>query len=77
MKEKVQTVLETIRPMLQADGGDVELVDVKNGVVTVRLQGACAGCPMSQMTLRNGIEKILKENIPEVQAVESAEELPL
>lgn len=77
MKEKVQTVLETIRPMLQADGGDVELVDVKNGVVTVRLQGACAGCPMSQMTLRNGIEKILKENIPEIQAVESAEELPL
>ncbi len=77
MKEKVQTVLETIRPMLQADGGDVELVDVKNGVVTVRLQGACAGCPMSQMTLRNGIEKILKENIPEIQAVESAEELPM
>ena len=77
MKEKVQTVLEKIRPMLQADGGDVELVDVKNGVVTVRLQGACAGCPMSQMTLRNGIEKMLKENIPEIQAVESAEELPL
>ncbi len=77
MKEKVQTVLEKIRPMLQADGGDVELVDVKNGVVTVRLQGACAGCPMSQMTLRHGIEKMLKENIPEIQAVESAEELPL
>ena len=77
MKEKVQTVLEKIRPMLQADGGDVELVDVQNGVVTVRLQGACAGCPMSQMTLRNGIEKVLKENIPEIQAVESAEEFPI
>ena len=77
MKEKVQTVLEKIRPMLQADGGDVELVDVQNGVVTVRLQGACAGCPMSQMTLRNGIEKGLKETIPEIQAVASAEEFPI
>lgn len=77
MKEKVQSVLDKVRPMLQADGGDVELVDVENGVVTVRLQGACAGCPMSQMTLRNGIERILKEEIPEVQSVEPAEELSL
>jgi len=73
MKEKVQEALDKIRPMLQADGGDVELVDVEDGVVKVRLQGACAGCPMSQMTLKNGIEKILKEQIPEVKSVESAE----
>ncbi len=73
MKEKVQAVLNKIRPMLQADGGDVELVDVEDGVVRVRLQGACAGCPMSQMTLRNGIEKILKQEIPEVKRVEPAE----
>ena len=73
MKEEVQVVLDEIRPMLQADGGDVELVDVVEGVVKVRLQGACAGCPMSQMTLKNGIERILKEKIPEVRMVESAE----
>ena len=73
MKEKVEKVLDEIRPMLQRDGGDVELVDVDGGVVKVRLQGACAGCPMSQMTLRNGIERILKEKIPEVTAVEPAE----
>jgi Fe-S cluster biogenesis protein NfuA len=73
MKEKVQKALDKIRPMLQADGGDVELVDVEDGVVKVRLQGACAGCPMSQMTLKNGIEKMLKEEIPEIKSVESAE----
>ncbi len=72
MKEKVQEVLDKIRPSLQADGGDVELVEVADGVVKVRLQGACAGCPMSQMTLKNGIEKILKKEIPEVKAVEPA-----
>ncbi len=72
MKEKVEAALEKIRPMLQADGGDVELIDVKDGIVTVRLQGACAGCPMSQMTLRNGIERVLKEAIPEIKSVESA-----
>ena len=73
MKEKVQKALDKIRPMLQADGGDVELIDIEDGVVKVRLQGACAGCPMSQMTLKNGIEKILKKEIPEVKSVESAE----
>ncbi|MCP4106491.1 MAG: NifU family protein [Desulfobacteraceae bacterium] len=73
MKEKVQEVLNKIRPSLQADGGDVELVDVEEGgIVKVRLQGACAGCPMSQMTLKNGIEKTLKKEIPEVVSVESA-----
>jgi Fe-S cluster biogenesis protein NfuA len=59
--------------MLQADGGDVELVDVEDGVVTVRLQGACVGCPMSQMTLKNGIEKLLQKEIPEVKSVERAD----
>lgn len=73
MKEKVQEALDKIRPMLQADGGDVELVDIEDGVVKVRLQGACAGCPMSQMTLKNGIEKILKKEIPEVKSVEPAD----
>jgi Fe-S cluster biogenesis protein NfuA len=73
MKEKVEKVIEKIRPMLKADGGDVELIEVgEDGVVKVRLQGACAGCPMSQMTLKNGIEKLLKQEIPEVKSVESA-----
>ena len=73
MKERVQEVIDKIRPMLKADGGDVELVDVgEDGVVKVRLQGACAGCPMSQMTLKNGIERLLKKEIPEVKSVESA-----
>jgi Fe-S cluster biogenesis protein NfuA len=71
MKEKVEKVLEEIRPSLQADGGDVELVAVEGGVVKVRLKGACAGCPMSQMTLAFGIERILKERIPEVEKVEA------
>jgi Fe-S cluster biogenesis protein NfuA len=73
MKEKVQAVMEKIRPMLQADGGDVELIDVDNGIVKVKLTGACKGCPMSQMTLKNGIERLLKKEIPEVKSVESAE----
>jgi Fe-S cluster biogenesis protein NfuA len=71
MKEQVQGVLDKIRPVLQKDGGDVELVDIKDGVVSVRLTGACKGCPMSQMTLKNGIEKYLKKEIPEVVSVES------
>jgi Fe-S cluster biogenesis protein NfuA len=72
MKEKVEQALKKIRPMLRADGGDVELVDVKDGVVTVRLKGACSGCPMSQMTLKNGIERLLKQEVPEVKSVQSA-----
>ena len=73
MKEKILNCLEKIRPVLQADGGDVEFVEEIDGVVKVRLQGACAGCPMSQMTLRNGIERLLKEKIPEIKAVEPAD----
>ncbi|MFY9943656.1 MAG: NifU family protein [Desulfobacterales bacterium] len=73
MEAKVKQMLEKIRPMLQADGGDVEFVSVEGGVVKVRLKGACAGCPMSQMTLKQGIEKLLKKEIPEVKSVESAD----
>jgi len=74
MKEKVQEAIDKIRPMLKADGGDVELVDVEeDGVVKVRLVGACAGCPMSQMTLKNGIEKMLQKDIPEVKSVEAVQ----
>lgn len=72
MKEKVEQALTKIRPALQADGGDVELVDVgPNGVVRVRLKGACGGCPMSQLTLKMGIERILKKEVPEVTSVEA------
>jgi Fe-S cluster biogenesis protein NfuA len=69
MKERVQEVLNKIRPALVADGGDVKLVDVEEGVVKVKLTGACAGCPMSQMTLKMGIEKFLKKEIPEIKEV--------
>ena len=72
MKEKVEAALDKIRPQLQADGGNVELVEATDdGTVRVRLQGACAGCPMSQMTLKNGIERVLKQEVPEVKAVEA------
>jgi len=71
MKEKVQEVIEEIRPSLQRDGGDIELVDVNedDGVVKVRLTGACRGCPMSQMTLKMGVEHELKKKVPEVSKV--------
>ncbi len=73
MKDRIQAALNKVRPMLQADGGDVEFVELTDdNIVKVRLQGACAGCPMSQMTLKNGIEKMLKQEIPEIKAVESA-----
>ncbi|MBG0789432.1 MAG: NifU family protein [Desulfovibrionaceae bacterium] len=72
MREKVESVLNKVRPMLQGDGGDVELVEITDtGVVKVRLTGACKGCPMSQMTLKNGIERILLKEIPEVKGVEA------
>lgn len=68
--EQVQAVLDKIRPALQADGGDVELVGVEDGVVKVKLTGACRGCPMSQITLANGVERILKQELPDVERVE-------
>jgi len=72
MKEKVEEALGRVRPALQADGGDVELVEARDGVVTVRLTGACGGCPMATMTLRNMIERILKDEVPEVREVVAA-----
>ncbi|BBD08937.1 NifU family protein [Desulfovibrio ferrophilus] len=72
MRDKVEQALAKVRPALQADGGDVELVNItEDGVVQVRLQGACKGCPMSQMTLKNGIERIVLKEVPEVQSVEA------
>lgn len=73
MRDKVEKALDKIRPMLAADGGSVELVDIdeKKGVVKVKLTGACGGCPMSSMTLKLGIEKILKQEVPEVKEVQS------
>ncbi len=70
MIEKIQAVLDEIRPALQADGGDVEFIDYNDGIVSVRMQGACGSCPMSVMTLKQGIEARMKERIPEVIAVE-------
>ena len=72
IKEKVQKVIDQIRPNLQADGGDIELVDVgEDGVVKVKLQGACHGCPSAAMTLKMGVERMLKANVPEVKTVEN------
>ena len=72
MKEQIEQALDKIRPALQRDGGDIELVDVEeNGVVKVRLTGACSGCPMSQMTLKQGVERIVNQLVPEVKTVES------
>ena len=71
MREDIEKVLQKIRPSLQADGGDIELIDVVDGVVKVRLTGACGGCPMSQMTLKHGVERVLREEVPEVKGVEA------
>jgi len=74
MQEKVTEVLDKVRPALQRDGGNVELVEVtEDGTVRVRLVGACAGCPMSKLTLKNGIERILKQEVPEVKEVVSVQ----
>ena len=71
LKERVEAVLDKVRPMLQRDGGDVELVEVQDdGIVKVRLTGACSGCPMSTMTLKNAIEETIKKEIPEIKSVE-------
>jgi len=74
MREKVQEIVDDIRVRLQADGGDVELVDVdeQQGIVKVRLKGACVGCPMAQVTLQRGVERVIKERVPEVQQVVAA-----
>ena len=71
IKERVKEAIEEVRPNLQADGGDVELVDVEDGVAKVRLKGACAGCPMSTMTVKWGVENFLKRKVPEIKKVET------
>ena len=72
MRERVKKALAKVRPSLQADGGDVELIEVSDeGVVKVRLTGACGGCPMATMTLKAGIERVVKKEVPEVKRVES------
>lgn len=71
IKERVQDVLDKIRPSLQADGGDIELVAVERGVVKVKLIGTCAGCPLSQMTLKGFVEDSIKKNVPEIKKVEA------
>ena len=71
MKAKIEHALEQIRPALQADGGDIELVDVVDGVVRVRLTGACGGCPHAQMTMTHGVERMVKQLVPEVSRVEA------
>ena len=69
MFEKVQTVIEKIRPRLQMDGGDIELISVEENKVKVKLRGACAGCPGAQMTLKMGVERVIKEEVPEIKEV--------
>ena len=69
MKEKVEAVIAQIRPMLQQDGGNIELLDVVDGIVKVKLTGACGSCPMSQMTLKMGVEKAIKQEVPEIKEV--------
>ncbi|MGL4208069.1 MAG: NifU family protein [Candidatus Adiutrix sp.] len=76
MKEQVEAVLAKVRPTLKADGGDIELVDVKDGIVQVHLTGACSGCPMAHMTLKHGVEKAIKEALPEIKEVVAANKYP-
>jgi len=69
VKEKIEAALNKIRPTLRADGGDVQLVEVKDGIVKVKLTGACGGCPMATMTLKNAVEKVIKEQVPGIKQV--------
>ncbi|NIA10890.1 MAG: NifU family protein [Nitrospiraceae bacterium] len=71
MNEKIKTAIDKIRPSLQMDGGDIELVGVEDNIVKVKLKGACGSCPMSTMTLKMGVERIIKEMVPEIQSVEA------
>ncbi len=73
VKDKVERALKELRPNLQADGGDIELLGVENGIVKVKMKGACAGCPMSAMTLQWGVENFLKKKIPEIVRVEAVQ----
>ena len=73
IEKKVQKALAEIKPRIQADGGDIELVAIENGTVKVRLQGACSGCPMAALTLKQGVERFIKAKVPEIQSVEAVQ----
>ena len=73
VEQKVQEALAEIKPQIQADGGDIDLVSVENGTVKVRLRGACVGCPMSALTLKQGVERIIKQKVPEIRNVEAVQ----
>ena len=73
LEKKVQAALAEIKPRIQADGGDIELVAVEKGTVKVRLRGACSGCPMATLTLKQGVERFIKQKVPEIQSVEAAQ----
>jgi Fe-S cluster biogenesis protein NfuA len=73
IEKKVQKALAEIKPQIQADGGDIDLVAVENGTVKVRLRGACVGCPMSALTLKQGVERLIKAKVPEIQSVEAVQ----
>ena len=73
IEKRVQNALEEIRPKIQADGGDIELIAIENRTVKVRLKGACAGCPMSAITLKQGVERLIKAKVPEIQSVEAVQ----
>jgi Fe-S cluster biogenesis protein NfuA len=73
IKKRVQAALAEIKPQIQADGGDIDLVAVENGTVKVRLRGACVGCPMSALTLKQGVERLIKAKVPEIQGVEAVQ----
>ena len=73
VEKKVQAALAEIKPQIQADGGDIDLVAIENGIVKVRLRGACVGCPMSALTLKAGVERLIKAKVPEIQSVEAVQ----
>jgi len=73
LEKKVEAALAEIKPQIQADGGDIDLVGIENNIVKVRLRGACAGCPMSALTLKQGVERIIKSRIPEIKSVEAVQ----
>jgi len=73
VEKRVQAALAEIKPQIQADGGDIDLVAIENGIVKVRLRGACVGCPMSALTLKAGVERIIKAQVPEIKSVEAVQ----
>ncbi|MBN1245527.1 NifU family protein [Candidatus Bathyarchaeota archaeon] len=73
VEKRVQAALAEIKPQIQADGGDIDLVAIENGTVKVRLRGACVGCPMSALTLKQGVERIIKQKVPEIKSVEAVQ----